>query len=682
MQKNILLYIPFILGSLGFITESLLHFFLDKDTSYSLMLTQLSTSLLVWLFLVYFSTFASDFLCSKKSDFVFFKLKKTLILFACLIITIFGFIYIMSWATRLETNSFLTLADIKLAQENINKGLWGHLSIAQRSHTIVITILYPIFIFFLCVVLSSVSSKIRFKALRHKMKWPLIFSILLFSISYACSSGSEIENIESNNEIYVLNPISVLATSIIQDAAEESAINNLGTILTENELTVLDTKKNIFENSTINKLNVIFIQVEAMRSDIIGKKQNGLEVTPFLNQYAKQSTLFTRAYSTSTHTSFAQPSVLSSLWPLRRPGHSKWSSDPKWPKKLVYEILKENGYHTAVFASDTQEWQGLKYFMKPELLDRFFDPTTNGGQAKPDPRDKDAYEQYEKGLLSVGPMTDSTTVNRAIEWLNENTETKKPFYLYLNLYRSHFPYALSDQTHKIFLPSDLPTNASYGDYPRSLIPIAKNSYYNSLHSIDQLLKEFFEKLEKMKLAKNTIVVVFGDHGESFGENDQLCHGFLPVESQSRITLLIHGPKHLVQPTEDDYPASLIDVVPSVLGILGFPKYEILQGVNLFSKVRVPKEQRAIFTYTAAHDRAAAIILGGRWKLIEDLYRQNELLYDLKNDPDETINLIDNPAQKSVRSQLRGQLWLWYNQQIAYYVNPKFFEKYNPPQAPK
>ena len=104
------------------------------------------------------------------------------------------------------------------------------------------------------------------------------------------------------------------------------------------------------------KPNIVFFQIESFRGDLIGQVRQGIEVVPNLNRLARQGTTFTKGYASATHTSLSNPSIPSSLYPLRKDLLVAYQATDPWPRTLIYDVLKPYGYATAYIASDIESW--------------------------------------------------------------------------------------------------------------------------------------------------------------------------------------------------------------------------------------------------------------------------------------------------------------------------------------
>jgi arylsulfatase A-like enzyme len=188
-------------------------------------------------------------------------------------------------------------------------------------------------------------------------------------------------------------------------------------------------------------------------------------------------------------------------------------------------------------------------------------------------------------------------------------------------------------------------------------------------------------LEKHKILDKMIIVVYGENGEAFHEKGLVTHAQDPIESAIRVACVFYGPRFFRSGIEE-YPFSLIDIVPTVLGQAGFPAHPNFQGINCLSPSphRPPIGNRLLFIHNEnALTRTDAVILGGRWKYVRNRKTHEEFLYDLHEDPSEkTKVLFQNP---NIGENLKYVYNTWRRRQLSYYENPSYFLRYYPPPPP-
>jgi lipoteichoic acid synthase len=419
------------------------------------------------------------------------------------------------------------------------------------------------------------------------------------------------------------------------------------------------------------KPNIIFFQVESFRADLIGQERQGIEIVPNLNRLARQGTWFKNAYAGATHTSLSNPSIPSSLYPLRKDLLVAYQLTDPWPRTLIYDVLKPYGYATAYIASDIESWCGMDNFLMTPSLDLMLDATSRmREQVRLHP------EMVHGNMVTALLVPDRLTARSAIDWMDARVKSKQPFYITISLSDSHFPYKSSLTNANWFQPCGVPANCTFNDYPRELKEQVRNTYFNSIHGIDILIGQILDSLHQSGADENTIFVVYGDHGESFYENDLPSHGNLPYDPSARTCLIMTGKNYFDARTEI-YPASLIDAVPTVLARLGLQPHPNFQGIDVLSPNRPPLNQRCLYVHVDGLVNADGVVAAGRWKYFEDNGKGDRYLYDLAHDPGEAENLIE--AKPDIADVLSAQLADWRTSQLVYYRAPRYYTKFYPPR---
>src|SRR6185436_9957706 len=154
-------------------------------------------------------------------------------------------------------------------------------------------------------------------------------------------------------------------------------------------------------------------------------------------------------------------------------------------------------------------------------------------------------------------------------------------------------------------------------------------YLNALHFGDAALGTFLEGLRQRGLDTNTSFVLYGDHGEAFGEHEgNFGHTLFVHEENIHVPLLIAAPGAWASGRRIRRVASLIDVAPTVLDLLGLPAPGDYQGASLLE----PRQRDALF-FTDYSLRLAGL-RSGRWKFVVEIGTAHRRLFDLEADPDE------------------------------------------------
>ena len=225
-------------------------------------------------------------------------------------------------------------------------------------------------------------------------------------------------------------------------------------------------------------------------------------------------------------------------------------------------------------------------------------------------------------------------VNRpALAWLEDHA--RQPFFLFLHYYDAHHPYTPHP-----------PHTSAYADDP----------YAGEIAYIDNCIGRVLDRLRALGVYDNTLVIITGDHGEGLGEHGEDTHGFFIYQSTLHVPLVIRAPR-CGKGIQVEGNVSLVDIVPTVLDLLGLKTPARVEGVSLRAALEggpVPDRRQAIYAESleAATFGCSPLhgILEGPWKYI--LAPRPEL-YDLAQDPGERTNLAGKQPQ--VAQRLRGRL---------------------------
>ena len=161
------------------------------------------------------------------------------------------------------------------------------------------------------------------------------------------------------------------------------------------------------------------------------------------------------------------------------------------------------------------------------------------------------------------------------QWLQSQTD--RPFFLYLNLQSAHLPYRIPSDFPRQFGPEELDFTIRFGYFPQNKANTVKDVYADSLAYVDAQISRVVEFLTRRNLIKDTIIVVTGDHGQAFYEHNFSGHAGQLFDEVMRVPLIMYAPG--LQARIDDRPAQHIDIPPSLLHLVGLPKHPSFQGAN-------------------------------------------------------------------------------------------------------
>jgi lipoteichoic acid synthase len=303
--------------------------------------------------------------------------------------------------------------------------------------------------------------------------------------------------------------------------------------------------------------NLIVISMESTQSFVIGKKVNGQEITPFLNDFIKESYYFDEFYHQTAQgkTSDSEFLLDNSLYPLGRGAVFFTHSGNEY--MTMTEKLKENSYYTAKLHANNKSFWNRDVMYNTFGYDRFY--------SLPD------YEVNDENSVGWG-MKDVDFFEQSVDHLKE---MPKPFYAKLITLTNHFPFEL-DEEDKYIDEYDSPSGTL-------------NRYFPTVRYTDEALRIFIEDLKAAGLYENSVIVIYGDHyGISENHNRSMAQylgkEITPFESTQlqRVPLIIHIPGQ--EGMTNSTVSGQIDLRPTLLNLVGIDsKQDIQFGSDLFSK---------------------------------------------------------------------------------------------------
>ncbi len=428
--------------------------------------------------------------------------------------------------------------------------------------------------------------------------------------------------------------------------------------------------------------NVILVSIDTLRADHLHCYGYGKETSPFLDSLARQGVLFENAIVQANWTLPSHVSMLTSLYPGVHQVQQKTEKMGK-PLKTMAEILKGAGYNTAGFVDGGVLSSNFGFSQGFELFD-----------------DRSLHEVKDK---------------RVLHWLKRHRT--KPFFLFYHTYDVHFPYIhhphprnykddpqlkniadrlkegefnLTDEefakaivaycTYKGFYrmigPDKLAAMRKEKDrfiqerWPKMLSYDADRRYLTEAYDggiafVDNRLKKIWERVREMGLDKNTILIVTSDHGECLLEHSALGHPKLLYDEIVRVPLIIVYPPFGTDRVVLKEQVESIDILPTVLDLLGLEYPPALQGSSFLPLIKGQAGGRKAPAYSDAFD--ISCIRTADWKYIhrdrgkpdlgDSIYAGGKL-YNLKKDPLEKENVAssDPDSRKGLEARLLG----WQN----------------------
>jgi len=362
--------------------------------------------------------------------------------------------------------------------------------------------------------------------------------------------------------------------------------------------------------------NLLVITLDTVRADHIGAYLYRLARTPHLDRLAHEGVMFEQAVTAAPLTLPSHCSLFTGRFPVHHGVHDN-GGPPLGPlQPTLASILRARGYRTGAFvASDiVNATRGLSRGFQTYVGDF---PVPSG--AIPQSRDlrRPANE----------------VVDAALRWLSGPSPS--PFFAWIHFYDAHAPYEPPE-----------PYRSQYAGRP----------YDGAIAFVDSQIGRLLAFLDTRGFLDRTLVVVMGDHGEGLGEHGEWTHALFAYDSVLRVPLIIRVPRARSGGRRIAGVVRSVDVMPTVLDLLGVPAPAAIDGVSLAGVVSGTSSEPGLDAFAENmyprlhfHRSEIRVVRSGRFKLIEGSRPE---LYDIAADPHELNNLHGNRPGLEARLELR------------------------------
>jgi len=368
-------------------------------------------------------------------------------------------------------------------------------------------------------------------------------------------------------------------------------------------------------------------------------------VTPTIDWFCKNSLVFENAYSSASHTELSQTSIFSSLSPLRYELRDSFKEN--YPRRFIWDVLKKQGYKTAYFSSENDEWMNMIEFYNKTNLDVYSHSLSDN--------------KTDYGFEGFGKDYDESTIKSAIKWIGNSSR----FFLGLGFHGTHYPYSYPPTNNRFFIPDNPSILSTYLNVLETDRESDLNRYDNALRYVDKQIGVLKKYLEEKDLMDNTIIVITSDHGENLNYTDNpFRHGYGISEEEVHVPLLVYLPHQKKQIIKER--VTQLDLVPTILNISGYNDFEGFQG-KPFSR------NRTVFFITQSYNFKIGMIKEN-FKYIINMDDYSYEVYNLSEDLRENNNLVKFLPKRDIPQEFSSkfsELLAWHDCQIEYYENKDY-----------
>ena len=443
-----------------------------------------------------------------------------------------------------------------------------------------------------------------------------------------------------------------------------------------------------------NKPNIILITFDALTARDMSLYGYHRPTTPFISEWSKNATVFTKAEAQSNYT---YPTTLSLMTGQRPWTHMQYNPNGRntlTPNNLA-RVLKKNNYYNMIFTQNPLA--SAKRLGIEEDFDINFATGWNKSGSVLGGIDDLLYIYFNDsilmsdwiikpdflfGMLIAKASPDNFVTQYSIRKVfnnilsNLSDNPKKPFFVWTHLNPPHDPYLPPEPYIGLFDSSSrLRTQKSQYEFTRpdenaqivkadqETITVLRARYNEFIRYCDEEFKYFIAQLEKRDILKDTVIILSSDHGESF-EHGMFSHGGGLYEEMTHIPLVIREPNQTKGRIVNNR-VEQVDISATILDLANISVPLWMEGrslkPSLHGKVLSPNPA---FSMSLSRNRqfeeishGLIAVWDGDYKLIYDFNSKKSLFFDLAQDPSELNDLYEKKpeAAEQLMSLIKGNL---------------------------
>jgi arylsulfatase A-like enzyme len=361
--------------------------------------------------------------------------------------------------------------------------------------------------------------------------------------------------------------------------------------------------------------NVVWVILESTGAQYLKPYGADRDPVPRLSAFAARSMLFENAYSAYPMSIPGLFSMLCSGGPGPHTSAEHYTA-ARVPCPAVAGRFAEAGYRTALVHSGRFVYLGMQGVVEGRGFDQLLDAGDVGGR-----------------YASSFGVDEASSVRASLAFVDSLSEGERFFLMYLPI-AGHHPYH------------------SPGEGPRPFgEEEPRDAYASDLYRGDLALGQLIDGIAARGKERETLWVFVGDHGEAFHQHEgNFGHALFLYEENVHVPLLVVAPGLIEQPLRAPQVASVIDVAPTLLDLVGLPPARAYEGRSLLSP------SPGVARFHADQVLFQTGLRSGPWKLILDMESGRPKLFDLRVDPGEERNVAAEHPDRVRRFEAHLRAW--------------------------
>lgn len=437
------------------------------------------------------------------------------------------------------------------------------------------------------------------------------------------------------------------------------------------------------EQELTKRPNILFFLVDDQRNDILSCEGHPIVKTPTVDMLAQKGVRFTNAFVTTSICTASRASILTGLFETKH--QFTFGKDPiksEFVSQSYPYLLKTTGYATGFIGKF-----GVKIEHQDSLIKQMFD------YFEPAPQSTPYFDTLKNEVIR---HSSEIKGDQAVTFIKNQT-TDKPFCLSISFNavhavddnltpgnNGHYPYpkAVSHLYENLEMPkpklSDPEIFENHPDFMKHSLHTERfkwrwdtpqkyqtnlRAYFRMISGYDNVMKRVINALEENGLDENTIIVFSSDNGYYMG-NRGFAGKWSHYEESLRVPLIIYDPRAEQKQSNytSDKIALNIDIAATILDYAGIPIPSVNQGKSLLAIMDNQPDENWRQSFFCEHRYDHNQIpkykgIRGKRYVYANYYEQvppYEYLHDLEKDPDQLINLAENPEHQNLLYDMRDQ----------------------------